>query len=51
MVDCHAAQENGVHANGVSICTGTTKLQFSRIRSTLMPDLNGTKFTAEVPFT
>ena len=36
MVVCCAAQENGVCANGVSILTGTTKLQFSRIHSSMM---------------
>ena len=29
---CRAPQENGVRANGVSLLTGTTKSQFSRIR-------------------
>ena len=32
-VVCRAAQENGAFANGVSILTGTTKSQFSRICS------------------
>jgi len=48
MCVCRAAQESGVHAIGVSILTGTTKSQFSRIRSSVIP---GTKFTVEVPFT
>ena len=33
------------------ILTGTTNSQFSRIRSSVMPDPNGTKFTVEVPST
>ena len=41
----HAAQENGACANGVSILTETTKLQFSHIRSSMMFYPNGTKFT------
>ena len=46
---CHAAQENGARATGVSILTGTTKLQFSRIyRSvTFYPKI--TKFSVELP--
>jgi len=48
MVVCHAAQENGTCANGVSMSTGTTKYRFSRICSSVMPYTNGTKSTAEL---
>ena len=49
MVVCHdATQENGARANGVSILTGTTKSQFSQIRSSVMPYLN---FTVELAST
>ena len=40
---CRAAQENRAHANGVSILTGTTKSRFSRIYSSIIAYLNGTK--------
>ena len=52
MLVCRAAQENGMHANGVSILTGTTckTCDFhARIRSFVMTDPNGTKFTVEMP--
>jgi len=42
------AQKNGACANGVNILTGTTKLRFSRIRSSVIPYPNGTKFTVEL---
>ena len=48
---CRAAQENGVRANGVSILTGATKSRFSRIRSSVIPNPSGTKFTVEVSST
>ena len=48
---CHTDQEKGVRANGVSILTGTTNSRFSRIRSSVMPDPNGIKFTVSMPFT
>ena len=51
MVVCRATQENGAHAIGVSILIGTTKSQFSRICSSVMSDLNNTKFTMEVSST
>ena len=42
-------QGNGARANGVIILTGTTKSQFSAsVYSSVIPDLNGTKFTEEV---
>ena len=41
-VVCRVAQENGAHANGVSILTGTTKSQFSCICSSVMYYPNGT---------
>ena len=47
---CLAVQENGVDANRVSILTRTTKLRFSHIHSSLMPNPNGTKFTVEIAF-
>ena len=50
-VVCRAAQENGACANGVSILTGTTKSRFSRIRSSVIPYPNGTKFTVELAST
>ena len=50
-VVCCAAQENGARANGVSILTGATKLRFSRIRSSVIPYPNGTKFTVELAST
>jgi len=43
-------QENGVGANRVNILIKTTKLQLSRIHSSLMPNPNGTKFTVEIAF-
>ena len=49
--DTHAAQENGAWANGVSILTERTKSRFSRICSSVMSNLNRTKFTMEVPST
>ena len=48
---CLAAQENGARANGVSILTATTKSRFSRIRSSVIPHPNGTKFTVELAST
>jgi len=45
------AQENGARANGVNILTGTTKLRFSCIRSSMMSNPNGTKFTVELAST
>ena len=48
MVVCCAAYENRARPNGVSIFTGTTKSQFSRIRGSIMPYSNGTKFTVEL---
>ena len=42
------AQENRAHANRVSILTGTTNLWFSRIRSSIMPNPNGIKFTMQL---
>jgi len=50
-VVCRVAQENGACANGVSILTGTTKSQFSRIRRTVIPHPNDTKFTVELAST
>ena len=50
-VVCRAAQENGARANVVSILTGTTKSRFSRIRSSVIPYPNGTKFTVELAST
>ena len=50
MVVCPAengVHANGVRANGVSILTGTMKLLFSYIHSSVMSDPNGTKFTVE----
>ena len=40
-----------MHANSVSIFTGTTNLEFSRICSSMMPDPNGTTFTVKVSST
>ena len=37
--------------NGVSIFTGPTKARFSRIRSSVIPYPNGTKFTVELAST
>jgi len=37
-------------ANGVSILTGTTKLQFLHIRSSMVPYPNGNKFTVELAY-
>ena len=48
MVVYHAAQENRARTNGVSIFTRTIKSQFSRIRSSVMPNPYGTKFTMEL---
>jgi len=48
MVVFRAAQENGAHANGVSILTGITKSRFSRICSSVIAYPNGTKFTVEL---
>jgi len=45
---CRVAQENRVHAIGVSILTGRTKSWFSRMLSSMMPRLSGTKFTVEL---
>jgi len=50
-VVCRAAQENGAHANEVSILTGTTKSRFSRICSYVIPYLNGTKFAVKLAST
>jgi len=50
-VVCCADQENGAHANRVSILTGTTNSRFSRIRSSMMLDPNGIKFIMKVPST
>jgi len=47
-VVCCAAQENGARTNEVSILTGTTKLRFSRIRSSVIPYPSGIKFTVEL---
>ena len=44
MIVCCAVQENGARTNGLSILTGIINLQFSRIRSSMMPDPNSTKF-------
>ena len=49
MVVCHAAQENGARASGVSILTGTINSKFSHICSSVMPDPNSIKL--EVPST
>ena len=51
MVVCCAGKENWARVNRVSILTGTTKSRFSLIRSSVMSDPNGTKFTMEVPST
>ena len=51
MVVCRAAKENGLCTNGVSILTGTTKLQFLRTLSSVMSDLNNAQFIMEVPST
>jgi len=48
MVVCRVAKKRG-ECNGVSILTGRTKRQFLHICSSVMSDLNGTKFTMEVP--
>ena len=45
---CHAAQENGAHANGVIILTRTKKSRFSCICSSVIAYPNGTKFTVEL---
>jgi len=50
-VVCRTAQKNGARANGVSILTETTKSRFSRIRSSVIPHPNGTKFTVELAST
>ena len=50
-VVCRAAQENGACTNIVSILTGTTKSRFSRIRNSVIPYPNGTKFTVELAST
>ena len=39
---------NGTRAHNVSILTGTTKSRFSRIRSSMMPQPNCTKFAVEL---
>ena len=49
MVVCCVAQENEVHANYTSILTGTTKLRFSCIHSSVVFYLIDTKFAVEVP--
>jgi len=41
----HTTQENGACANGMSLLTEKTKLQFSHIHSSMMFNTNGTKFT------
>ena len=47
-VACRVTQENGAPANRVSELTGKTKLQFSHIRSSVMPYPNDTKITVEL---
>ena len=47
---CHAAQGNGAHANGVSLLTGTTKLQFSCIHSSMMSCPNGAKLIVKLAY-
>ena len=49
-VSC-SIRKRGAHKWSKYILTGTTKSQFSRTRSCVILDLNGTKFTVEVPFT
>ena len=51
LYQCRVAQENGARANVVSILTGTTKLRFSCIYSSVMYYPNFTYFTLEVPST
>jgi len=51
MVVCRSAQENGAHANEVSILTGNTKLRFSHICHSVMPYPNETKFNVELAST
>jgi len=51
MILCHATQENGACANEVSILTGTTNLQFSRICSSVIPYPNDIKFIVELAST
>ena len=46
---CRAAQENRGHANYVSILTGTTKSQFSRIRNSMIFYQKKTEVAVEVP--
>ena len=45
------AQENRARANGVSILTRKSKSQFSRIRNSVMPYPNSTKFITELAST
>jgi len=51
MVVRRAAQENKARTYGLSIMTRTIKSQFSCIRSSVMPNPNGTKFTVELAST
>ena len=48
-VVCHAAQENGAHANYVSILTGTTKSRFSPIYNSVVFYLINPKVAVDVP--
>ena len=46
---CRAAQENVAHVNYVSILTGTTRSQFSRIHTSMVCYLINPKVALEVP--
>ena len=48
-VVCRETQENRVHANYMSILTGTTKSRFSHIRNSMVFYPKNTKVTVEVP--
>jgi len=47
----HVAQEYSARINRVSILTGTIKLRFSHICSSVLPYPNGTKFAAKLAST
>ena len=49
MVECRVAQANEARANYMSILTGTTKLQFLRIRNSMIFYPKSTKVAVEVP--
>ena len=46
---CRAAQENGAHTNYLSNLTGTTKLQFLRVRFSMIFYPKNARVVVEVP--